>query len=99
MRLRHSFGPEFKVETVRFRGWTSLKNGELLRAAKGQFDVLVTMDNNIPDQQNLTRLSLAVAILRARSKRLDHLIELIPGLERILPGLRPGEAVRIHPPV
>ena len=35
------------VSTVQQAGWTGLKNGELLRQAKGQFDVLVTGDQNI----------------------------------------------------
>jgi hypothetical protein len=32
------------VDTVSGRGWTGIKNGELLRRMTGQYDVLVTMD-------------------------------------------------------
>lgn len=98
VRLRHHFSQDVTVETVEYRGWKGRENGELLQAAEGEFDVFVTMDDNLPEQQNLQQFDLAVAVLRARSKSLDDLIELIPELERRLSQLRPGEAVRIYPP-
>lgn len=97
IRLRLDFGPEVDVETVEYRGWKGLKNGALLRAAQEHFDVLVTTDNNLPDQQPLTQLDLAVVVLRPRSKGLADLQELLPELDRQLPSLQPGQAVRIHP--
>jgi len=98
IRLRLHFAETVSVETVEHRGWKGQKNGELLRAAEGHFDVFVTMDDNLPDQQHLQQFDLAVAILRARSKSLRDLLELMPELERRLPKLQPGEAVRIYPP-
>ena len=41
------------VATVRHMGWHNVKNGELLRRADGQFDVLLTVDQNLEYQQNL----------------------------------------------
>lgn len=38
----------FDVETVRDRGWRSLSNGDLLRSAQRDFDVLITADKNMP---------------------------------------------------
>jgi predicted nuclease of predicted toxin-antitoxin system len=98
IRLRHEFSDEHSVETVQFRGWKGLENGELLEAASGEFDVLVTMDDNLPEQQNLAIYDLAVVILRAESKDLDDLARLIPEVERLLPSLETGRARRIHPP-
>jgi len=98
VRLRHEFSSEHEVETVQFRGWKGLKNGELLARASRDFDVLVTMDDNLPEQRNVGAFDLRVVILRARSKRLPDLASLIPELERRVPDLRPGDAVRIHPP-
>ena len=98
VRLRLHFAEEVNVETVEFRGWKGFKNGILLQAAEDHFDVFVTMDDNLPDQQYLQQFDLAVAILRARSKNLKDLLDLMPELERKLPELQPGEAVRIYPP-
>ena len=45
-------------------GWQGLENGELLDAAeKAGFDILLTCDQNIRYQQNLTGRKLAVVIL------------------------------------
>lgn len=41
---------------------------------------------------------IAVLILKARSKRLEHVFELVPALKAALVDLKPGRALRIHPP-
>ena len=98
IRLRLHFPEDVDVETVEYRGWKGLKNGALLNAAQKHFDVLVTMDDNLPDQQPLQQFDLAVAILRAPRKSLKDLLELMPELKRALPELQAGQAVRVYPP-
>jgi hypothetical protein len=61
-------------------GWTSLKNGELLKRAATQFDVFVTTDRNLSYQQNISELTIAVIVLRAKSNRLADLQRLVPSL-------------------
>lgn len=39
-----------EVQTVQQRGWSGLKNGELLRKASEEFDVLITGDQNLEYQ-------------------------------------------------
>ena len=97
-RLRFHFGEAVDVETVEYRGWKGLKNGALLRAAQEHFDVLVTMDNHLPEQQPLQQFDLAVVILRARNKSLTELQKLLPDLERMLDSLQSGQARRIYSP-
>ena len=55
------------VRYVREMGWSGLKNGELPRRAAAAFDVLLTADQNLEYQQNLTRLPVAVIVLVAPS--------------------------------
>lgn len=98
VRLRHHFGEGAVVETVSYRGWKGLDNGELLRLAEQDFDVLVTMDKNIPHQRSLSNFDIAVVILRAHSKDLADLIEVMPEVRRILPTVRVGGAVEVFPP-
>ena len=86
-----------EVETVEYRGWKGLKNGALLRTAAEHFDVLVTMDNNLPKQQPLKQFNIAVAILRTPSKRLQDLAPLIPRLEELIDDIQPGTTIRLHP--
>ena len=54
-------------------GWTTIKNGELLNLAAQHFDVFVTVDGNLPFQQNLLPLSIAVVVLQAKTNRLADL--------------------------
>ncbi|MDE0024404.1 MAG: hypothetical protein OXP69_08310 [Spirochaetaceae bacterium] len=70
----------------------------IVRAAQNHFDLLVTTDNNLPNQQPLERYDPAVVILRPRSKRFADLIQLFPQLEVALDSVQPGECLRIFPP-
>ncbi len=61
--LRHEL-VRHEVTTAYERGWSALKNGELIAAAEaGSFEVLVTTDKNLKYQQNLTGRSLAIVVL------------------------------------
>jgi hypothetical protein len=56
--------PTHAVKTAREQGWSTLLNGELLRAAEeAGFDVLLTTDTNLRYQQDLKGRRLAVVIL------------------------------------
>ncbi len=76
-------------------GWFSLKNGELLRRAADQFDVFVTADQNLQYQQNLQNLPVAVAVLVAKSNRVQSLKPLVPQLLLALASLKPRALFRV----
>jgi Domain of unknown function (DUF5615) len=80
------------VTTVPEAGWAALKSGDLLRRAEHEFDVFVTTDRNLPFQQDLSRLSVAVVVLRGSSNRVTDLRRLIPQLLAMLPVAKQGEA-------
>jgi predicted nuclease of predicted toxin-antitoxin system len=45
-------------------GWQGLKNGDLLNVARDEgFEVMVTADRNLADQQNLKDQRLAIVVL------------------------------------
>ena len=51
------------VRTAAEEGWSTLVNGDLLREAeRSGFDVLLTTDNGMPAQQNLSERKIAVVI-------------------------------------
>jgi hypothetical protein len=52
-----------EVSTAVEMGWSTLSNGELLDAAEKEFDVLVTTDQALKSQQDLSRYNLAVVVL------------------------------------
>jgi predicted nuclease of predicted toxin-antitoxin system len=56
-----------EVTTAHEKGWSTLRNGELLSAAESEFDVLITTDQNLRYQQNLTDRKLAILVLPTTS--------------------------------
>lgn len=80
---------------VQEKGWSSTKNGELLRFAEKEFDVLVTADQNLGHQQNLSFFEIAVIVLVASNNRLETLLPLMPKLQEVLKTIRPHEVVHI----
>ena len=85
-----------EVQTVQKQGWAGLKNGELLRRASEEFDVLVTGDQNLEYQQNLAKLSIAIVVLVAENNRIETLRPLVPNMLSVIASIRPGQLVRVN---
>jgi hypothetical protein len=80
------------VTTAPEAGWAGVTSGVLLgRAVQQRFDAFITVDRNLPFQQDLSRFSIAVLVLRARSNRLTDLRGLIAQLLQALPVAKRGE--------
>jgi len=55
---------DHSVATVADRGWSELDNGDLLdKAEKDGYEVLITTDQNMRHQQNLSGRRLAIVVL------------------------------------
>lgn len=83
------------VETVADRGWTGIKNGELLNRMRSHHDVLITMDRGIEFQQQISTFAFAVVIVRARSNRMQHLSPLVPAILAAIAASKPGRVQRV----
>lgn len=83
------------VRTVTEMGWSGMKNGELLQSAASAFDVLLTADQNIQFQQNLSNLPLATVILVAKDNTFTTLRDLVPEVLKQLQNLEPRSLVRV----
>jgi hypothetical protein len=66
-----------------------VKNGNLLALAAAEFDAFVTVDKNLPFQQNLAALPIALVVLDSVSNELSALLPLVPALLRELASLQP----------
>ena len=79
-------------QTARFAEFTGLTNGQLLDAAEAAgFEVLLTADQGIPEQQNMVGRRISVLILCAPTNRLRDLEAIVPAA---LSALQPGAIVR-----
>ena len=54
---------QHEVATATELGWSSISNLELLEAAETRFDVLITTDQQLRSQQNLSGRKLAILVL------------------------------------
>src|SRR2546425_11919728 len=59
--------PDHSVSTAFEFRWSALSNGDLLAAAEGKFDLLITTDQNLRNQQNLSGRALAILVLPTTS--------------------------------
>ena len=84
-----------EVQTVQDMGWAGIKNGVLLKLADGQFDALLTVDQGIEYQQNLSGLKISVVVMLAASNDVDDLRPLLPSVEQALASLPTGETMRV----
>lgn len=83
-----------EASTAPKMGWAGLKNGALLsRAATAGFDVFLTVDKNLPRQQNLTGYAIAVVVLRCATNDIADLTKLVPELLARLSQAKKGAAL------
>jgi predicted nuclease of predicted toxin-antitoxin system len=78
--------PGHEVESVPLLGWAGIQNGTLLRkAVENGFEVFITMDSNMSQQQDLSAYNIAMLEVRARSNRLQETRPLMTAVLRALP--------------
>lgn len=86
------------VRTARFMGWKGWPDGSYLPLADGEFDAVLTCDQSIPNQQNLSRMSLRIIVLHGHSNRIQDILPLLPEAMEAVDDLSRGQVVRIYPP-
>jgi hypothetical protein len=90
--LKSHFHSDFEVVTVPEQGWAGLSDGDVLRRADKQFDVLVTMDQNLPYQQHLPAYEVAVVVLNAPSNAFPDVVEMMPRVNEQVRHAKEGKA-------
>jgi hypothetical protein len=91
--LRRHLTPHV-VETTFERGWSTLKNGQLLNAAEREgFALLITTDQNLKHQQPLAGRQLAIVVLLSTSWPRIRLR--INDIQAAVHGICPGQYVEV----
>ena len=75
-------------------GWDRLRNGELIQMAGEAFDALITSDQNLKYQQNLSARKLGIVVLP--TNHLPSALQLAPKVALALSELSPGTVVEIQ---
>ena len=80
-----------EVKTAYQMGWDRIVNGKLLSLAEVQFDVFLTVDQNIPDQQSMQGRAIAVIVLIGFDTSPVTLAPLMPRVIALLPTVKLGQ--------
>jgi predicted nuclease of predicted toxin-antitoxin system len=93
-KLKRLF-PGHEVWTTAEKGWAGKKNGALLTVAQAEFDVLITVDQNLRFQQRVSQYEIGVIVLGAASNTLPALQPLVPAVLNALEQLRNGHVIQV----
>jgi len=85
----------FEVITVPEAGWAGKQNGELLKLASKDFDIFITIDQNLTAQQAISKTGLSVMVISAKSNRFNDLQPLIPKIIESINSIKPNSIVKI----
>ena len=83
------FLPQHEIQTVVTMQWGGIKNGALLQLMEQhRFDVFITGDKNMPNQQELVGRPFAVLIMSAINWPVikPHLAKIIAAIDAATPG-------------
>jgi len=83
----------FEVQTVPAIGHAGLQNGELLTAACHEYDVFLTLDQNLQYQQNLSNFPIAIIVVCAPSNRYNDILPFLPEILSALNAISAGDLV------
>ena len=75
--------------TVQEKGWSGIKNGDLLQRAEGEFDLFITSDQNLRYQQNIT--GRRIAILELSTNDIERIRAASSLIETAIDKIQPDE--------
>lgn len=84
-KVNYDFGQGHEVCTVKDMKWSGKKNGELLGlAAFNGFDVLITLDKNLKNQQNLDKVDLKFIVLLVKNNKPETIQPFVEKIKALL---------------
>ena len=93
--FRHSFSGH-DAHTAEWAGLKGKTNGELLRDAElAGYQVLLTVDQGMPHQQNPAGRKLSIISIRSRTNQLEDLLPLAGAILSALETISPGQILLI----
>src|SRR5436309_2699626 len=86
--------PTHRVNTALERGWDRFENGDLLDSAEyDAYDILITTDQNLKYQQNLSGRKLAILVLSTTSW--PRIKRQIAEIQAAVEAIHPGDYVEV----
>jgi hypothetical protein len=65
--------------------WIGKKNGELLKLVmKNNFELFLTVDRNLPHQQNLDKYTFSLIVIEVINNRLETIRSVVPAIIQLI---------------
>jgi len=93
----HKLFASHSCTSVQAEGWSGIRNSELLKRAADDFDLLITADQNILYQQNLSASS--IAILELSTNDLRRILAAAATIQKAVEESLPGQFIRLEVPI
>ncbi len=90
--------PGHEIWSVDYLGWKSIGNGELLALARDRFDVLITADQRLATDQNISERDIGIIVIEAASNTVADFRPLVVEIVNTLLTIERGEVRRIPSP-
>ena len=85
---------EHDVKTAQEMDWDRLKNGDLIQKAEGNFDAIITSDQNLKYQQSLDTRTIRIVVLP--TNHLPSVLRLASKINQALTEMSPGSFFEIQ---
>jgi hypothetical protein len=97
-RVREAFSGH-EVRTVVQMGWGGITNGKLLALAQEEFDVFVTLDQNIEHQINMRRARLGLLVVKVPDNKIKFYEPIFSQMLEAAENLSAGQILRVTSPL
>jgi hypothetical protein len=96
-RVRAAFKGH-QVKTVVEMGWRGITNGMLLALAEADFDVFVTLDQNLEYQQNIPKIKLGFLVIKVPDNKIGFYEPIFAAMCAAAEQIVAGQVVHITSP-
>jgi hypothetical protein len=84
-KLKYRLEDICEIYTVNDKNWNTLENGDLINAMQKEgFNYLLTADNNLQYQQNLSKYEIGFIIVKVLNNNYETILPLIPAIKEVL---------------
>lgn len=98
-RVKAAF-PNHEVKTVIDMMWRGTLNGELLALTEAkEFDVFVTVDQNLRYQQNIAARKLGIVVVKVPDNNIKFYRPLFFEINKAAEAVKAGEVIQVYSPL
>ena len=91
-KLRHLI-PEHTVLSACFAKLSAVRNGQLLALAEKEYQVLLTVDGNMSNQNKISKFKIGVFVIQAKNNSMEQLTPKLDAIREALKRIKRGQVI------